>query len=72
MQAMTTGAQPDDSALARLTKGLRNKPIPPADCPQCGQKDATTPVPGIPSRQSFGGGADYTFGVCYEWHALVE
>ena len=63
---MSARTQPDDGFWARLAKGLRNKQIPLADCPQCDQKDAVTPVPGLPPRQSFGGRADYTFGVCRE------
>ena len=62
---MTAGTEPGDGVLAQLAKALRNKSIPPADCPQCGMNDTATPVPGLPTRQSFGGGADYTFGVCY-------
>ena len=63
---MSARTQPDDGVWARLAKGLRNKQNPPADCPQCGQKDAVTPVPGLPPWQSFGGDADHTFGVCRE------
>ena len=63
---MSRGRQPDDGVLVRLVKALRNKQAPPTDCPKCGQKEAASPVPGLPTRQSFGGGADYTFGVCRE------
>ena len=63
---MSAGARPNEGTWTRLLKGLQNKEIPPADCPECGQKDAATPVPGLPQRQSFGGGVDYTFGVCRE------
>ena len=55
--------QSEDGVLAQLGKALRKKPIPAADCPQCGAKDVVTLAPGLPRRQSFGGGADYTFGV---------
>lgn len=55
-----------DDVWARLAKGLQSKEIPPADCPYCGQKDAVTPIPLLPPQQSFGGSADYTFGICRE------
>ena len=63
---MSLGTQPDDGVLVRLVKALHNKQAPPTDCPKCGQKEAASPVSGLPTRQSFGGGADYTFGVCRE------
>ena len=63
---MNVDANPDDGAWERLLRGFQKKEIPPADCPQCGQKSAAAPVAGLPRRQTFGGGADYTFGVCRE------
>ncbi len=63
---MNVDANPDDGAWERLLRGFQKKDIPPADCPQCGQKSAAAPVAGLPRRQTFGGGADYTFGVCRE------
>ena len=59
-----------DGALTRLRRGLENKRIPAADCPACDQKDAALPALGLRERQSFGGGADYTFGVCRECGVL--
>ena len=66
MQAMSAVGGADGGALARLLRGLQNKEIPAADCPSCGQNDAATPAHGLGERHSFGGGADYTFGVCRE------
>ena len=63
---MSAVAGANDSALARLLRGLQNKEIPAADCLTCGQKDGVTPAHGLRERQSFGGGVDYTFGVCGE------
>ena len=60
---MNAGTQSDDSVLERLARSLQTERVPPAACPQCGE-DAATPVPGLPRRQSFGGVADYTFGIC--------
>ena len=45
---------------------LRDKPVPAADCPKCARKEAVRAVPELPARWSFGGVADYTFGVCGE------
>ena len=67
---MNAVAGADHGALARLRRGLQNKRIPAADCPVCGQKDSTSPTFGLRERQSFGGGADYTFGVCRECGVL--
>ena len=61
---MTNGIGSDDRVPARLAEGLRTKPVPPADCPTCGAQGAAMPAPALPRRQSFGGGAVYTFGVC--------
>ena len=52
--------------FGRLRKGLADKPIPPGNCPYCEAKDASTPLGGVWRRQSFGGVAEYTFGVCGE------
>ena len=46
---MTAGPQPDDSALARLTKALRNKPIQSPDqdeidLPPSGSLDELLPL----------------------------
>ena len=61
---MNAGTPSDDAILTRLARGLRNAQIPAAGCPACGKNCAVLPVPGFPMRQSFGGVADYTFGVC--------
>ena len=54
----------DKDVLARLAQGLRRKPLPPADCPSCGATGTARPASGLGHRQSFGGGAEYTLGVC--------
>lgn len=61
---MNAGTPSDEAILTQLANGLRNARLPPADCPDCGEGDAVMPVPGLPMRQSFGGVADYTFGIC--------
>ena len=63
---MSVGVTRDGGAWEQLLESYRSEEIPPADCPQCGRKSVATPVPGLPRRQSFGGGMDYTFGVCRE------
>ena len=67
---MSAGSKHDDGIWERLARGLQNKEIPLADCPRCGRQDAAAPVPGIPRQQSFGGGANYTFGICRECEEL--
>ena len=61
---MDAGTHSNDSAMARSARSLQTARFPPADCPQCGEEEAATPIPGLPRRQSFGGVADYTFGIC--------
>ena len=68
---MTEGGDVSDvqrevPVLLRLLIGHRDERIPAADCPQCGRKGTAAPVAGLPLQQSFGGGADYTFGMCCE------
>ena len=61
---MASDTQSDDGVLVKLAEALRNRSIPPADCPKCDVSDAVSFIPGLPRRQWFGGLADYTFGVC--------
>ena len=54
---------PAPVGLEALAKAAM-KPIPPAQCPYCGREEASTHIGWLPKRQSFGGGATYTFGAC--------
>ena len=64
---------PDNqSRLARLSKALREKRVPAAACPACGEPDAVIRVSGLPARWSFGGAADYMFGACRDCGEICE